>query len=228
MKKIILIGVIFILTSCSSNNLIIKKEGGEKYIINKSLVKNNTFNINNLIELIREKENKNISILLEKQNESKEINDQVKTNKILKENIFKSQKLIDNNCGQWYRPELCNKGLDSIDKNKSLLVEGEKILEKIKIKNELLINDERDKTKRFINELLNNNYASIHLVKIIYSSEYFDINKSKSILPAKSINCFNPVLQKNFYEAWNKYGNEKESKLNYIDKKVCEEYSDFN
>ena len=228
MKKIILLGVIFLLSSCSSSNLIIKKESGEKYIIDKSLIKSQEFNINNLIETIRKKENIRIDNIVKELNESKEIEAQLKRNKALRESLSVSQKLIDNNCGQWYRPELCNKGINNLDDNKDLLAKGEKMIENLRVKNKLFIKNEKDKVRNYINELFNNNYSSRHLVKVIYSSKYFDTNKNQLIIPAKSINCFNPVLQEIFYEAWKKYGKIENDELNYIDKMVCEKYSKFN
>ena len=228
MKKIIFIVAIFLISSCSSKNLVIKKESGEKYIIKKSLIKSKEFNFNNLIEIIRKKERIRIEKLVKQHNEDKEIYNQIEKNKILKENLFKSQKLIDNNCGQWYRPELCNKGIIDLENNEKSITDGEKILEKIKLKNQAIINNERSKVRNYINELSNTNYASSHLFKITYSSTYFDINKTKKIIPARTINCFNPVLQEKFYGAWKKYGKAEKSKLNYIDEKVCEKFSNFN
>ena len=67
----------------------------------------------------------------------------------------------------------------------------------------------------------NDNYAEIHFSKTIYNSVLVDINKTKSILPAKSIICFNPVLQEKYYDLWNKYGNINKTNLNYIDKEIC-------
>ena len=179
MKKIIFILAIFLISSCSSKNLVIKNESGEKYIIKKSLVKSKEFNFNNLIEIIRKEERIRIEKLIKQHNEDKEIYNQIEKNKVLKENLFKSQKLIDNNCGQWYRPKLCDKGISDLDTNKKSIADGEKILEKIKLRNELIIKDERSKARNYINELSNTNYASSHLYKITYSSTYFDINKTK-------------------------------------------------
>ena len=228
MKKIIFILIIFIISSCSTKNLTVKKESGEKYIINKSLVRSKKFNFNNLIEIIRNVESFKIDKLIKQQNESKEIYNQIERNKILSEELFNSQKLIDNNCGQWYRPKLCNKGINDLENNKKLKADGEMILEKIKIRNDLIIDNERSKLSNYINELSNINYASTHLFKITYSSTYFDINKAKKIIPARTINCFNPVLQEEFYFAWKKYAKLERIKLNFVDEKICAKFSNFN
>lgn len=227
MKKFALFLSLFLLSSCSSNNLILKMENGEKYIIDKSLVKYQIFGINNLIEIINKKENERIQNIIEQQKEDDKLISQENINNELKKQIVSSQKLIDNNCGQWYRPELCNKGMDQLDKNNELLKKGKKIIKKINLNNENLIKEEKNKKRELINELANSNYAENHFVRLIYNSTYIDVNKDKTVIPAKTIYCFNPVLQENFYLTWQKYSKVRKKQLTFIDTMVCKKYSIF-
>ena len=228
MKLIFLLLSIITISSCSSNNLIIEKENGEKYIIDKSNLKNQNYSINNLIDIVSRVENNKIKKIIEDQQNNKDVQSQINKNTFLKKKLAESQNLINNNCGQWYRPELCNKGMDSFEKDKELLVMGEEKLENIKLENELKIKNEREKKKAFINEIINENYAEIHFSKIIYNSTLVDINKIKSILPAKSIICFNPVLQERYYKLWKDYGKINKTNLNSIDKEICNRLVKFD
>ena len=228
MKFIFLFLSFFLIGSCSSNNLIIKKESGEKYIIDKSNLKNQNYSINNLIDIVDRIENNKIKKIIENQQNNKDIQNQINKNTLLRKKLAESQNLINNNCGQWYRPELCNKGMDSLEKDKELLVKGEEKLESIKLENELKIKNEREKKKAFINEIINENYAEIHFSKIIYNSTVLDINNIKSILPAKSIMCFNPVLQEKYYKLWKDYGKINKTNLNYIDEELCNRLVKFD
>ena len=227
MKFVFLLLSLFLIGSCSSNNLIIEKENGEKYIIDKSNLKNQNYNINDLIEIVNRIENNKIKKTIESQQNNKDIQSQINKNTFLKKKLAESQNLINNNCGQWYRPELCNKGMDSLEKDKELLVMGEEKLENIKLENELKIKNEREKKKAFINEIINENYAEIHFSKIIYNYSLIDINKNKSILPAKSIICLNPVLQERYLKLWEEYSNLEKTEKNFVENKVCEKLTNF-
>ena len=172
MKFVFLLLSLLLIGSCSSNNLIIEKENGEKYIIDKSNLKNQNYSINDLIEIVNRIENNKIKKTIESQQNDKDIQSQINKNTFLKKKLAESQNLINNNCGQWYRPELCNKGMDSLEKDKELLVMGEEKLESIKRENELKIKNEREKKKAFINEIINENYAEIHFSKIIFNATF--------------------------------------------------------
>ncbi|OUX30615.1 MAG: hypothetical protein CBE24_06410 [bacterium TMED264] len=228
MKLIFLLLSIITLSSCSRNELIIKTENDEKFIIDKLNLKNQIFYINDLIDYVSRAENNKIKKLIENQENDEDLKKQVKNNLFLKKKLAESQNLIKNNCGQWYRPELCNRGMDNLDKDKELLVMGEDKLKNIKSKNELILKNEREKKKNFINSLINENYAEIHFSKIIYNSKFVDIDKNKSILPAKSIICFNPVLQEKYYTLWKDYGKINKTNLNVIDKEVCNRLVKFD
>ena len=219
---------IIILSSCSRNELVIKKENGEKYIIDKANSKNQIYDVNSLIEIVNRIENNKIKKIIISQENNQEIKKQIKDNKYLKKKLVESQNLINNNCGQWYRAELCNKGMDNLEKDKELLVMGEEKLKNIKRENELILKNEREKKSTFINQIINENYADIHFSKIIYNSKLIDINNNKSILPAKLVICFNPALQEKYLNLWEEYGKVKKDELNFIDKKVCEKLNDFN
>ena len=228
MKLIFLLLSIITLSSCSRNELIIKTENDEKFIIDKLNLKNQIYYINDLIDYVSRAENNKIKKLIENQENDEDLKKQVKNNLSLKKKLAESQNLIKNNCGQWYRPELCNRGMDNLDKDKELLVIGEDNLKNIKRKNELILKNEREKKKNFINSLINENYAEIHFSKIIYNSKFVDIDKNKSILPAKSIICFNPVLQEKYYTLWKDYGKINKTNLNDIDKEVCNRLVKFD
>ena len=228
MKLIFLLLSIITLSSCSRNELIIKTENDEKFIIDKLNLKNQIYYINDLIDYVSRAENNKIKKLIENQENDEDLKKQVKNNLSLKKKLAESQNLIKNNCGQWYRPELCNLGMDNLDKDKELLVMGEDKLKNIKSKNELILKNEREKKKNFINSLINENYAEIHFSKIIYNSKFVDIDKNKSILPAKSIICFNPVLQEKYYTLWKDYGKINKTNLNDIDKEVCNRLVKFD
>ena len=228
MKLIFLLLSIITLSSCSRNELIIKTENDEKFIIDKLNLKNQNYYINDLIDYVSRVENNKIKKLIENQENDEDLKKQVKNNLSLKKKLAESQNLIKNNCGQWYRPELCNRGMDNLDKDKELLVMGEDKLKNIKSKNELILKNEREKKKNFINSLINENYAEIHFSKIIYNSKFVDIDKNKSILPAKSIICFNPVLQEKYYTLWKDYGKINKTNLNDIDKEVCNRLVKFD
>lgn len=228
MKLIFLLLSIITLSSCSRNELIIKTENDEKFIIDKLNLKNQIYYINDLIDYVSRAENNKIKKLIENQENDEDLKKQVKNNLSLKKKLAESQNLIKNNCGQWYRPELCNRGMDNLDKDKELLVMGEDKLKNIKSKNELILKNEREKKKNFINSLINENYAEIHFSKIIYNSKFVDIDKNKSILPAKSIICFNPVLQEKYYTLWKDYGKINKTNLNVIDKEVCNRLVKFD
>tara|TARA_Y100000766_G_scaffold273067_1_gene273569 strand:- start:906 stop:1598 length:693 start_codon:yes stop_codon:yes gene_type:complete len=228
MKLIFLLLSIITLSSCSRNELIIKTENDEKFIIDKLNLKNQIYYINDLIDYVSRAENNKIQKLIENQENDEDLKKQIKNNLSLKKKLAESQNLIKNNCGQWYRPELCNRGMDNLDKDKELLVMGEDKLKNIKSKNELILKNEREKKKNFINSLINENYAEIHFSKIIYNSKFVDIDKNKSILPAKSIICFNPVLQEKYYTLWKDYGKINKTNLNDIDKEVCNRLVKFD
>lgn len=228
MKLIFLLLSIITLSSCSRNELIIKTENDEKFIIDKLNLKNQIYYINDLIDYVSRAENNKIKKLIENQENDEDLKKQIKNNLSLKKKLAESQNLIKNNCGQWYRPELCNRGMDNLDKDKELLVMGEDKLKNIKSKNELILKNEREKKKNFINSLINENYAEIHFSKIIYNSKFVDIDKNKSILPAKSIICFNPVLQEKYYTLWKDYGKINKTNLNDIDKEVCNRLVKFD
>ena len=228
MKLIFLLLSIITLSSCSRNELIIKTENDEKFIIDKLNLKNQIYYINDLIDYVSRAENNKIKKLIENQENDENLKKQIKNNLSLKKKLAESQNLIKNNCGQWYRPELCNRGMDNLDKDKKLLVMGEDKLKNIKSKNELILKNEREKKKNFINSLINENYAEIHFSKIIYNSKFVDIDKNKSILPAKSIICFNPVLQEKYYTLWKDYGKINKTNLNDIDKEVCNRLVKFD
>lgn len=228
MKLIFLLLSIITLSSCSRNELIIKTENDEKFIIDKLNLKNQIYYINDLIDYVSRAENNKIKKLIENQENDEDFKKQIKNNLSLKKKLAESQNLIKNNCGQWYRPELCNLGMDNLDKDKELLVMGEDKLKNIKSKNELILKNEREKKKNFINSLINENYAEIHFSKIIYNSKFVDIDKNKSILPAKSIICFNPVLQEKYYTLWKDYGKINKTNLNDIDKEVCNRLVKFD
>ena len=228
MKLIFILLSIITLSSCSRNELIIKTENDEKFIIDKLNLKNQIYYINDLIDYVSRAENNKIKKLIENQENDEDLKKQVKNNLSLKKKLAESQNLIKNNCGQWYRPELCNRGMDNLDKDKELLVMGEDKLKNIKSKNELILKNEREKKKNFINSLINENYAEIHFSKIIYNSKFVDIDKNKSILPAKSIICFNPVLQEKYYTLWKDYGKINKTNLNDIDKEVCNRLVKFD
>lgn len=228
MKLIFLLLSIITLSSCSRNELIIKTENDEKFIIDKLNLKNQIYYINDLIDYVSRAENNKIKKLIENQENDEDFKKQIKNNLSLKKKLAESQNLIKNNCGQWYRPELCNRGMDNLDKDKELLVMGEDKLKNIKSKNELILKNEREKKKNFINSLISENYAEIHFSKIIYNSKFVDIDKNKSILPAKSIICFNPVLQEKYYTLWKDYGKINKTNLNDIDKEVCNRLVKFD
>ena len=228
MKLIFILLSIITLSSCSRNELIIKTENDEKFIIDKLNFKNQIYYINDLIDYVSRAENNKIKKLIENQENDEDLKKQIKNNLSLKKKLAESQNLIKNNCGQWYRPELCNRGMDNLDKDKKLLVMGEDKLKNIKSKNELILKNEREKKKNFINSLINENYAEIHFSKIIYNSKFVDIDKNKSILPAKSIICFNPVLQEKYYTLWKDYGKINKTNLNDIDKEVCNRLVKFD
>ena len=59
MKFVFLLLSLLLIGSCSSNNLIIEKENGEKYIIDKSNLKNQKYSINDLIDIVNRVENNN-------------------------------------------------------------------------------------------------------------------------------------------------------------------------
>ena len=225
--KIVFLLFLLLIGSCSSNNLIIEQENGEKYIIDKSNLKNQKYSINYLIEIVNRIENNKIKKTIESQQNNKDIQSQINKNTFLKKKLAESQNLINNNCGQWYRPELCNKGMDSLEKDKELLVMGEEKLESIKLENELKIKNEREKKKAFINEIINENYAEIHFSKIIFNATLVDLNKKKKILPAKSVICINPVLQERYLKLWEEYSNFEKTEKNFIENKVCEKLSNF-
>ena len=227
MKLIFLLLSIITISSCSTNELIIKKENGEKFIIDKLNLKNQVYGINALIDFVSRTENNKIKKIIENQENDEDLKKLIRNNQFLKKKLVESQKLIKNNCGQWYRPELCNKGMDNLDKDKELLVKGEEKLENIKRKNELLLKNERENKKNFINGIINENYAEIHFSKIIYNSTRIDIEKNKSVLPAKSIICFNPVLQNKYYKLWKDYGGINQSKLDFVDKEICKKFTKF-
>ena len=226
MKIVFLLFLLFI-GSCSLNNLIIEKENGEKYIIDKSNLKNQNYSINDLIDIVNRVENNKIKKTIELQQNNQDIQSQINKNTFLKKKLAESQNLINNNCGQWYRPELCNKGMDSLEKDKEFLVIGEEKLESIKRENELKIKNEREKKKAFINEIINENYAEIHFSKIIFNATLVDLNKKKIILPAKSVICLNPVLQERYLKLWEEYSNFEKTENNFIENKVCEKLTNF-
>tara|TARA_Y100000589_G_scaffold54083_1_gene44910 strand:+ start:47 stop:742 length:696 start_codon:yes stop_codon:yes gene_type:complete len=228
MKLIFLLLSIIAISSCSKNELIIKKENGEKFIIDKLNLKNQVYDVNDLIDYVSRTENNKIKKLIENQENDENLKKQIENNISLKKKLAESQNLIKNNCGQWYRPELCNRGMDNLDKDKELLLMNEDKLKKIKSKNKLVLKNEREKKKNFINSIINENYAEIHFSKIIYNSTLVDINKNKSILPAKSIICFNPVLQEKYYVLWKDYGKINKINLNYIDKEICNRLVKFD
>tara|TARA_Y100001978_G_scaffold11377_1_gene9188 strand:+ start:45 stop:740 length:696 start_codon:yes stop_codon:yes gene_type:complete len=228
MKLIFLLLSIIAISSCSKNELIIKKENGEKFIIDKLNLKNQVYDVNDLIDYVSRTENNKIKKLIENQENDENLKKQIENNISLKKKLAESQNLIKNNCGQWYRPELCNRGMDNLDKDKELLLMNEDKLKKIKSKNKLVLKNEREKKKNFINSIINENYAEIHFSKIIYNSTLVDINKNKSILPAKSIICFNPALQEKYYVLWKDYGKINKINLNYIDKEICNRLVKFD
>ena len=228
MKLIFLLLSIIAISSCSKNELIIKKENGEKFIIDKLNLKNQVYDVNDLIDYVSRTENNKIKNLIENQENDENLKKQIENNISLKKKLAESQNLIKNNCGQWYRPELCNRGMDNLDKDKELLLMNEDKLKKIKSKNKLVLKNEREKKKNFINSIINENYAEIHFSKIIYNSTLVDINKNKSILPAKSIICFNPALQEKYYVLWKDYGKINKINLNYIDKEICNRLVKFD
>ena len=228
MKILLILLSVITLSSCSRNELIIKTENGEKFIIDKLNLKKQFYDINALTDYVSKTENNKIKIIIQNQENDEDLKKIIKNNQFLKKKLVESQNLIKNNCGQWYRPELCNKGMDSLYKDKELLVMGEDKLKKIKSKNQLILKNEREKKNNFINSIINDNYAEIHFSKIIYNSVLVDINKKKSILPAKSIICFNPVLQEKYYDLWKNYGNIKKTNLNYIDKEICNRLVKFD
>tara|TARA_Y100000589_G_scaffold240591_1_gene228122 strand:- start:9619 stop:10314 length:696 start_codon:yes stop_codon:yes gene_type:complete len=228
MKLIYLILSVITLSSCSTNQLIIKTENGEKYIIDKLNLKNQVYDINALIKNVSKIEDNKIKKIIENQENDKDLKKEIKNNQFLREKLAESQNLIKNNCGQWYRPELCNKGMDNLDKDKKLLTIGEDKLKNIKIKNQLILKNEREKKRNFINQIINENYAEIHFSKIIYNPTLVDINRNKSILPAKSIICFNPVLQEKYYRLWKDYGKINKTELTYIDKELCNRLVKFD
>ena len=219
---------IIAISSCSKNELIIKKENGEKFIIDKLNLKNQVYDVNDLIDYVSRTENNKIKKLIENQENDENLKKQIENNISLKKKLAESQNLIKNNCGQWYRPELCNRGMDNLDKDKELLLMNEDKLKKIKSKNKLVLKNEREKKKNFINSIINENYAEIHFSKIIYNSTLVDINKNKSILPAKSIICFKPALQEKYYVLWKDYGKINKINLNYIDKEICNRLVKFD
>ena len=228
MKILLILLSIITLSSCSRNELIIKTKIGEKFIIDKLNLKNQLYDIDSLIDYVNRAENNKIKKIIEKQENDENLNKLIENNQFLKNKLVQSQNLIKNNCGQWYRPELCNKGMDSLDKDKKLLEMGEDKLRNIKSQNELILKNEREKKKNFINAIINENYAKIHFSKIIYNALLVDIDKKKTILPAKSIICFNPVLQEKYYELWKKYGKINKTNLNYIDKEICNRLVKFD
>ena len=228
MKLIFLLLSIIAISSCSKNELIIKKENGEKFIIDKLNLKNQVYDVNDLIDYVSRTENNKINKLIENQENDENLKKQIENNISLKKKLAESQNLIKNNCGQWYRPELCNRGMDNLDKDKELLLMNEDKLKKIKSKNKLVLKNQREKKKNFINSIINENYAEIHFSKIIYNSTLVDINKNKSILPAKSIICFNPALQEKYYVLWKDYGKINKINLNYIDKEICNRLVKFD
>ena len=227
MKILLILLSIITISSCSRNELVIKKDNGEKFIVDKVNLKNQIYDINSLIDLVSRIENNKIKKIVENQENDQVIKKLKKNNQFLKKKLAESQSLINNNCGQWYRPELCNKGMDNLNKDKELLILGEEKLDNIKRENELLLKKEREKTKTFINQIINENYAEIHFSKIIYNSSRFDTKKNKSVLPAKSIICFNPVLQNKYYQLWQEYGSIQKIQLDFIDKEVCKAFAKF-
>ena len=227
MKFVFLLLSLLLIGSCSSNNLIIEKENGEKYIIDKSNLKNQNYSINDLIDIVNRVENNKIKKTIEDQQNNADVQSQINKNTFLKKKLAESQNLINNNCGQWYRPELCNKGMDSLEKDKELLAIGEEKLESIKRENELKIRNQREKKKAFINEIINENYAEIHFSKIIFSATLVDLNKKKIILPAKSVICLNPVLQERYLKLWEEYSNFEKTEKDFIENKVCEKLTNF-
>ena len=227
MKLIFLLLSIITLSSCSRNELIIKTENDEKFIIDKLNLKNQNYSINNLIDIVSRVENNKIKKIIENQQNNKDVQSQINQNTYLKKKLAESQNLINNNCGQWYRPELCKKGMDSLEKDKELLVMGEQKLESIRLENELRIKNEREKKKAFINGIINENYAEIHFSKIIFNATFVDLNKKKTIIPAKSIICLNPVLQERYLKLWEEYNNLEKTEKNFIENKVCEKLTYF-
>ena len=205
MKVLLILLSIISLSSCSRNQLVIKSDDGEKFLVDKVNFKNQIYDINSLIDVVSRIENNKIKKIIENQENDQEFITLKMNNKFLKKKLAESQNLINNNCGQRYRSELCTKSMDAIDKDKELLEMGEAKLENIKMEHDLVLRNERENKKTFINQIFNENHSEIHFSKITYSSIRLDKEKNKSVLSAKSIICFNPVLQKKYYDLWKEY-----------------------
>ena len=227
MKILLILLSIISLSSCSRNQLVIKSDDGEKFLVDKVNLKNQIYDIDNLIDIVSRIENNKIKKIIENQENDKEFVKLKINNKFLEKKLVESQNLINNHCGKSNISELCNKGMDAIDKDKQLLDMGEAKLENTKMIHDLLLRNKRENKETFINQIINENYADTHFSKITYNFTRFDKEKNKSVLSSKSIICFNPVLQKKYYDLWKEYGRIEEIQLAFIDKKVCEYFAKF-
>tara|TARA_B100000212_G_scaffold140119_1_gene105537 strand:+ start:433 stop:1056 length:624 start_codon:yes stop_codon:yes gene_type:complete len=207
--------------------LVIKRDNGEKFFIDKVNFKNQIYDIDGLIDVVIRIENNKIKKIIENQENDQEFIKLKINNKFLEKKLAESQNLINTHCGKWNRSDFCNKAMDDIEKDKELLDIGEAKLENIKMVHDLLIRNERENKETFINQIIKDDYADIHFSKITYNYTQFDKEKNKSVISAKSIICFNPVLKKKYINLWREYGRIEEMKLELIDKKVCEYFAKF-
>ena len=84
MKLIFLLLSIITISSCSTNELIIKKENGEKFIIDKLNLKNQVYDVNDLIDYVSRTENNKIKKLIENQENDENLKKQIENNISLK------------------------------------------------------------------------------------------------------------------------------------------------
>ena len=207
MKRLLLAPLLFLLAGCS-NDLTIKSNIGEKILIKNSTVFLDNKSFDDLIKIVEA----NTAEELLKENEDSE--------------YYRKQLTVN----QGYLQARLSRPMTSI--SRKIVASTEELINYYTLKvneSDNRIFNIKERGKSLIEEIkeksLKYTLPDIHLKEITYRPIAIDLNNKKTILEYEYVSCFNPKLNNEIKDFWEK--NDKSLSQSYLSIKICDKYAKF-
>ena len=205
MKRLLLAPLLFLLAGCS-NDLTIKSNIGEKILIKNSTVFLDNKSFDDLIKIVEA----NTAEELLKENEDSEY---------YRKQLPIEQGYLKSRLSRGSSKELIRLTNESINLYTRRINESDNRIFNIKERGKSLIEEIKEKSLKYT-------LPDIHLKEITYRPIAIDLNNKKTILEYEYVSCFNPKLNNEIKDFWEK--NDKSLSQSYLSIKICDKYAKFN
>ena len=204
MKRLLLAPLLFLLAGCS-NDLTIKSNIGEKILIKNSTVFLDNKSFDDLIKIVEA----NTAEELLKENEDSEY---------YRKQLPIEQGYLQSRLSRGSSKELIRLTKESINLYTRRINESDNRIFNIKERGKSLIEEIKEKSLKYT-------LPDIHLKEITYRPIAIDLNNNKTILEYEYVSCFNPKLNNEIKDFWEK--NDKSLSQSYLSIKICDKYAKF-